>query len=174
MYSQEVKNLLENIIISYNARLKLVKDIIANTYQTLEEFKSKREEISNRLRNALAKSENLRKKDFDRMMEEILTIQTMKEENVKKMLADFHQEEEGVVVKLKGLLEKGEQIKIKDFKKMLTKIKDSQQLREQNISKEVSSEIERMREEVNGMLAAFKKEREKIASVWPKMINKIA
>ena len=130
MNHNEVKNLIENIITSYNVRLKLVENIITNTRKTLEEFKTKREEMSRKLRDSLAKSANLRKKDFNKMMEEILQVQTKREENINKMLADFHKEEEQVVAKLKNLLQKGEEIRIKDFKKMLIKIKNSQEVRE--------------------------------------------
>ncbi|PIP17566.1 MAG: hypothetical protein COX43_03655 [Parcubacteria group bacterium CG23_combo_of_CG06-09_8_20_14_all_35_9] len=165
MNHNEVKNLIENIITSYNVRLKLVENIITNTRKTLEEFKTKREEMSRKLRDSLAKSANLRKKDFNKMMEEILQVQTKREENINKMLADFHKEEEQVVAKLKNLLQKGEEIRIKDFKKMLIKIKNSQEVREKSTGEKVTSEIERMRQEVSEMLTVFKKEREKMVLV---------
>ena len=81
------------------------------------------------------------------------------------MLADFHKEEEQVVAKLKNLLQKGEEIRIKDFKKMLIKIKNSQEVREKSTGEKVTSEIERMRQEVSEMLTVFKKEREKMVLV---------
>lgn len=171
---QEIKNLLQNIIASYEARLQIIRSIIENTEKILGEFRTKREEMSTRLREALAKSTNLRKKDFDGMMGEILTVQAEREENTKRMLADFRQEEERVLIKLKSLLEQGKEIKIKDFKKMLAKIKNEQESREKNTGKEITSEIERMREEVSSMLTGFKKERDKIALEWQDMVNKTA
>lgn len=170
---QEFKNLLQNIITSYEARLKIVGGIIANTHKTLEEFRVKREEISARLREALAKSVNLRKKDFDKMMGEILGIQSGREENIKKILADFHQEEEGVLAKLKSLLEQGDKIKIKDFKKMLFRVKNEQETREKNVGNGVGSEIERLRQEISGLLNHFKKERQNFTLEWQSMISRI-
>jgi len=173
MENQEFKNLLQNIIASYEARLKIVGGIIENTHKTLDEFRAKREEVSVSLREALAKSANLRKKDFDGMIGEILNVQTGKEENIKKMLAEFHQEEEGVLMKLKSLLEQGDNLKIKNFKKILARIKQEQEKRSKNISQGVDSEIEKMRQELGEMLAHFKEERDKMALEWQNVLSKI-
>jgi len=169
--NQEFKDLLQNIVASYEARLQIVKGIIANTRKTLEEFRTRREEISTRLREALAKSVNLRRKDFDKMMGEILEVQAGREENIKKMLDNFRQEEEGVLDKLRNLLERGDELKMKDFKKMLARVKDEQQSREKSVGKGIGSEIEKLRQEVSGLLSHFKKEKEGMALEWENMVR---
>ena len=57
------------------------------------------------------------------MMADIVLKQNEREEQVRKMLADFRREEEMVAEKLRGLLQKGEGIRIKDFKEMMAEIK---------------------------------------------------
>lgn len=166
--NQHVKDLIENIIDSYNVRLKIVKNIIANTHKTLEEFRIKREDLSSRLEDALAKTENLRRKDFDAMMGEVLALQAEREENIKKMLDEFQKQEEHIIKKLKDLSQKKEDIRIKDFKKILASIKNTQEVKEKNVSEKIGSEIERMRQEVSEMLSGFKKEREKLSLLWQK------
>ena len=173
--NQEFKSLLENIIGSYEVRLVIIKEIVANTQKTLEEFRTKREEMSARLGEALSHSVNLRKKDFDGMIGEILNVQTEKEDNIKKMLTEFRQEEEDVLTKLKSLLDKqGDNLKIKNFKKTLGKIKEEQEKRSKNISQGVGSEIEKLRQELDEMLTHFKKERDEMALEWQNVVNKMA
>ncbi|MBU4370203.1 hypothetical protein KKG58_05675 [Patescibacteria group bacterium] len=161
---QQVKDLVESIITSYDTRLKIIKQIIKNTHQTLEEFRKKREGLSKKLQDVLAGAENLRRKDFDIMMGEVLAVQAEKEDNIKEMLVGFQKEEEQIVEKLKSLSQK-ESISIKDFKKTLASIKNTQEVREKNVSEKVTLEIEKMRQEIGDMLAGIKKEREKMGII---------
>jgi len=167
------KNLAKEIVASYETRVRVIKDIIQDTHKMLESFKKKREQMSKQLRKTLSKSESLRKTDFNKMMADILATQLKREKNVKQMLTDFQKEEEEVAARLRKLLEKGENIRIKDFKNMLAKIKQEQQKQEQATSLGVGDQLERMQAEVHGMLAAFKQEREKIACEWKKVLPNI-
>ena len=120
----------KDIVASYEARLKVVQATVEDTKRLLEEFREKRERMSQELKEALSKHESLRKKDFDKMMEGILVAQSSREENVKQMLADFQEEEMAVVRNLREMLKGGEKLRLKDFKKTLTKIKEEQEIRE--------------------------------------------
>ena len=171
--ANDLKKLAEEIVLSYEARIGVVKEIVEDTHKMLEDFRQRREEMSKALREALAKSECLRKTDFNRMMAEILVVQLRREENVKQMLADFRREEEEVAMRLRKLLERGEEVRIKDFKRMIAKIKEEQREREKATSLGVKDQLERMQAEVYTMLATFKQEREKMASEWKKVLASI-
>ena len=164
-----LKNLAEDIIVSYDARVKMVGEIVEDTRKMLDEFKGKRQEMSDNLREVLAKSESLRKKDFSAMMQDILLTQHKREENVKKMLADFREEEVRVAERLRELLKRGEELRLTDFKKTLIHIRQDQASREANTGEQVRVELATMQSEVYKMLEAFKREREAVAAEWSKV-----
>ncbi|MEW6407887.1 MAG: hypothetical protein AB1465_04310 [Patescibacteria group bacterium] len=164
----------KDIIASYEARLKVVENIVEDTRRLLEEFKAKREKMAKELKEALAKHESLRKKDFDKMMEDILATQKTREENVKTMLADFQNEEMAVVQSLREMLKRGEKLRLKDFKKTLTKIKERQEIRQKEAPHRMGEELIQMQSEVKEMLENFKKEREKVALEWRSLTTLMA
>ena len=165
----DLKNLAEDIIASYDSRVKVVGEIVEDTHKILDGFREKREEMSDNLREVLAKSESLRKKDFSAMMQDILLTQQKREENVKKMLADFREEEARVAERLRELLKKGEELRLADFKKTLVRIRQDQTGREANTGEQVRAELATMQSEVYKMLEAFKKEREAATAEWKKV-----
>ena len=156
-------------MVSYDARTKFVNEIVEDTHKMLDGFRGKREEMSDNLREVLAKSESLRKKDFNIMMRDILLTQQKREENVKKMLADFREEETRVAEQLRELLKRGEEIRLADFKKTLGRIREDQVVREANAGEQIRIELAKMQDEVYKMLETFKKEREGAASEWQKV-----
>jgi len=102
-------------------------------------------------------------------MGDILITQSEREENVKKMLADFQEQEMAVVGNLREMLKGGEKLRLKDFKKTLAKIKTEQEVRERESPGRIRIELAQMQSEVKEMLENFKKEREKVASEWKEM-----
>ncbi len=164
----------KDIVASYEARIKVIQAIAEDTKKLLEEFREKRERMGQELKEALSQHESLRKKDFDGMMEDILTAQKTREENVKQMLADFQDEEMKVVEGLREMLKRGENLRLKDFKKTLAKIREEQEIRQKETPNQINEEIARMRYEVQEMLENFKKEREKLASEWGGLVTLMA
>ena len=164
----------KDVVASYEARIKVVQAITEDTRRLLGEFRQKREKMGQELKEALAGHESLRKKDFDKMMEDILMTQKTREENVKTMLADFHSQEMAVVGNLREMLKKGEKLRLKDFKKTLTKIREEQEIREKESSGGIQVELAQMQSEVKEMLENFKREREKVAGEWKTMVALMA
>ena len=159
----------KDIVASYEARINVVRAIVEDTRKLLEDFRNKREKMSQELREALAQHESLRKKDFDKMMGDIMLLQSEREENVKNMLADFENQETQVLGGLKVMLQRGEKLRLKDFKKTLAKIKGEQEARQKEAPERINEEVLRMRSDVQLLLENFKKEREKVASGWKEM-----
>jgi len=162
----------ESIITSYEARIKVIQAIAEDTTNLLEEFRNRREKMSHELKGALAQHESLRKKDFEKMMEDILIAQKKREENVKQMLVNFQEEEMAVIKNFRKMLKKGKKLRLKDFKRTLDKIREKQEAREKEgkeSSGRIQTELTQMQSEVKEMLENFRKEREKVALEWRKI-----
>ena len=132
--ADDMKRLTNEVVFSYESRISEVGIIIDNTYRILEEFKTKRNEMSNQLKENLAKKGSLRKKDFDSMMEEILSRQDEREKQVKDSLRTFLEEQKEVAQTIKKNLAEGEKVRIDDFKKILQDIQTRQKARENKVS----------------------------------------
>ncbi len=166
-----LKDLASDIIASYETRVKVVGAIIEDTHKVMDDFKEKRETMAKELQETLAKSESLRKTDFDRLMADVVSRQNERETEVRNMLETFRKEEEMVAEKLKNLLKKGEEIRIKDFKKMMADIKHEQEKRAKATGESVTAELQDMRQEVHTMLDNFKTERQSVATAWHEMLG---
>ena len=91
--AQDMKNIVEDIISSYETRLVGMGVIFDTTHQLLRGFqdsfidkKQEREKLTVELRNNLAKNNSLRKNDFDNMMQDILSTQDKREKEVRNLL----------------------------------------------------------------------------------------
>jgi arginyl-tRNA synthetase len=129
----EVKNLLKGYL---NQQREMAHTLRGN----LAKFK-----------DALAKGEVQRVKECHEMIKEVITNQDARKEDVTSKPKEFQKEQQEMVKKLKELLAKGRDLRIRDFKSMLEEF---------NIShKERITRREERREEVQGMLGNFKKKR---------------
>jgi len=163
---RDLRDLAHDIIAAHDTRVKIVGEIIEDTHRMMANFKTKREQMARELQKLLAKGESLRKKDFERMMVDIIDTHAKREEEVREMLESFRTEEEEVQEKLRGLLKKGEEVRIRDFKKMMIEIRQGQEKRLQATGDSVTDQLRRMQEEVHTMLDNFKTERQSVASAW--------
>lgn len=168
---RDLKDFAKDIIAAHDTRVKIVGEIIEDTHQMMANFKTKREQMAMELQKLLAKGESLRKKDFERIMVGIIDAHAKREEEVKEMLENFRREEEIVAEKLRNLLRKGEEVRIKDFKKMMVEIKQGQEKRIRATNESVTDQLQRMQEEVHAMLDNFKTERQSVASAWHEMLS---
>ncbi len=168
---RDLKDLVEDIIAAHDTRVKIVGEIIGDTHQMMANFKTKREQMAIELQKLLARGESLRKKDFERMMADIIDTHAKREEEVREMLENFRNEEEMVAEKLRSLLKKGEEVRIRDFKKMMIEIKQGQEKRIEAANESVTDQLQRMQEEVHTMLDNFKTERQSVASAWHEMLG---
>jgi len=153
--ADDIKRLTKEVVFSYESRISEVGIIIDNTYRILEEFKTKRNEMSNQLKENLAKKGSLRKKDFDSMMEEILSRQDEREKQVKDSLRTFLEEQKEVAQTIKKNLAEGEKVRINDFKKILQDIQARQKGGENEVSmmlKEFQKEHKEMAESLRTLL----------------------
>ena len=126
----EVKNLLKGYI---NQQKEMARALREN----LAKFK-----------DALAKGDVQRVKEFQEMIKDVLTDQDARKEEVTSKLKEFQKERQEMAKGLKALLAKGRSLRIKDLKEML------QEFRAQH-KERLAQQIERGRE-VNRMLERTK------------------
>ncbi len=152
---EDMRILAQEIVSSYESRISTIGVIIDNTHQILEEFKTKRNEMSSDLKETLAKEESLRKKDFDNMMKDILSSQDGREKEVRDLLKTFLAEQKEIAETIKKNLAEGEKVRINDFKKMLQDIQARQKAGENEVSmmlKEFQGEHKEMAESLRSLL----------------------
>ena len=92
----DLKDVVEDIVTSYEARIQSIASIFDTTHQIFEGFqdsfldaKQEREKVNAELRENLARNESLRRKDFDNMMNSILSSQDGREKEVRNLLKDY-------------------------------------------------------------------------------------
>lgn len=168
---EDMKNIVENIISSYETRVQSISSIFDTTHQLLEGFqdsfldmRQEREGLKLELRENLAKVESLRKKDFDNMMQGILSGQDEREKEVKHLLKNYLNEQKKMAYalrdnlsKVKDALAKGEAGRIKEFQEMIKKILGKQDER---------------KEEVTSQLKDFQKEQKVLAERLKELLAK--
>ncbi len=161
LLAEDMKNIVENIISSYQARIQSIGAIFDTTHQLLEGFqdnlldtRQEREKINTELRGNLAKNESLRKKDFDNMMRDILSAQEKREKQVRSLLKDYLNEQKEMantlgesLGKAKDALAKGEAQRVKEFQTAITEILAKQEQRKQEVSSELK-EFQRNQQEM--------------------------
>jgi molecular chaperone DnaK (HSP70) len=167
----EMKNIVENILSSYEDRIHDVSSIIEGSHQILEDFqdsildtKEEREKINTQLRDILARNESLRRKDFDNMMRGILSTQDEREKEVRNLLKGYLKEHKNMVQELrvnlgkfKDSLARGEVERVKEFHEMI---------------KETLAKQDERKDEVTSRLKEFQKEQKVLASRLKELLAK--
>lgn len=155
--ADDIKNITEEIVSSYESRINTVGAIVEDTHHILEEFKNDRTQMSTELKNTLAKEESLRRKDFDNMMKDVLSRQDEREEEVRGLLKTFLDEQKELAETIKRSMSNGEKMRVDDFRKMIGDIQARQKKRE---------------EEVKLMLTEFQNEYKEMAESLRSLLNK--
>ncbi len=117
-----------------------------------------RESLRN-FRDALAKGESQRVREFETVIKGILVKQEKRKQEVISKLREFQKEQQETSETLRNLLAKGKGLRIKDLKLMLAGFKKARQDR-------IVSQ-EKRRQEVKNLLGAFKSKRAKMVRKQP-------
>jgi len=118
----DLKNLGEEIIASYDMRVKAVGGLVKDTHKMLKGFHTEHKEMSAALRAELAKGEQSRLKDFKTMMSDIEKTLADLTKNVANMIKGFQKDHKVMADELEASLEQGETERLKDFQKMMSDI----------------------------------------------------
>lgn len=176
--ADQMKAVTYDIISSYEDRISSVESLFSDTHQLLDDFqkalfetREKRDLLSQELREKLAKTESLRRKDFDQMMQAVLKEQSNREKEVRELLGKYIAEQKEVAGTLKESLAdfnkqlvKGEQIRIEDFKRKFAEIKEQQSERQ--------NQVRAMLEDFQLKAGQYCKENEELAKEIRELLSK--
>ena len=147
----DIKTLGEDIVASYDGRVKAIGTLVKDTHNMLKGFRSEHKEMADKLEADLAKGEEYRIKDFKAMMagiqKEIKGIETY----VKNKLKEFSDAHADMSEKLKKELAKFVNDLVKTTKKLMSDIQARQKERNAQVA---------------DLLDSYKTERERMAGNW--------
>ena len=169
--AEDIKDVVEDIISSYESRVYSIGAVFDTTHQILQGFqdsfldtKQEREKLNAELRENLAKNESLRRKDFDHMMQGILSTQDEKEKEVRNLLNGYLNGQKEMaqalrenLKKFKDSLARGEVGRVKEFQRMIKGILARQDAR---------------REDVTSNLKGFQNEQQEMAKRLKELLSK--
>jgi len=176
--AEYMKNTVNDIISSYETKIRSVGAIFDTTHQLLQTFqdsfldtKQQRERLKEQLRENLAKNGSLRKKDFDNMMQEILSNQEKREKQVRDLLNSYLNSQKEMahslrtnLDKVKDALAKGQVQRAREFQAAIKDILANQEKRKQQAIfrlREVQQEQQQIAKRLEELLAKGKELRTK-------------
>ena len=136
---EEKKDLIGEIIDSYEMRTKTIGTLMRQTIRLLKDYQRQQEEMAQELRDGLAKTEFLRKKDFDNIMEAIWRKRSEREKKAHQVLESFLREEKEMIDDLRESVDSGKLVKIEDFMVLKERILNRQREREKKVSQILKS-----------------------------------
>jgi len=129
-----MKDITRQLIDAYEMRVQTVKSLMDQTSSMFMEFQKEIQEMLETLRQNLAKSESLRKADFDRMIDDILSRRLQTCHELEMTLLAFHQEEGEMIRTLRNMVEAPDgSSQLTGISKIHQDIVSRQQQREQDI-----------------------------------------
>jgi len=134
-------------------REKEVRGLLNTYLNEQKEMAQVLRENLEKFRNSLAGGEVGRVKEFQAIIKEVLSKQEKRKEEITSKLKDFQKEQQEMAKRLKELLAKGRELRIKDFKSML---------KEFNVQRDERLMLQKSRkQEVAKMLSGFREERQR-------------
>ena len=153
---ENLKDLANSIIDSYEMRVKTVNDLMEQAYHFLEGFHAELQEMIVQLKENLAKSESLRRKDFDRMMSGLTARRSAREEEAEKVFQNFQEEEKEMIGRLRNVMVQGDRSNPDDMEIIKEDILSRQKERETgivNALKRIQMEQEELKTALKKLLA---------------------
>ena len=155
---KDFDSMTQGVLSAQEEREAEVKNLLKGYLNQQREMARTLRENLTKCKDALAKGDVQRVKEFQEMIKEVFANQDARKEEVTSKLKEFQKEQQEMAKRLKTLLAKGRGLRIKDLKSML------QEFRTQH-KERLAHRIER-RKEVNKMLGTFKQERKETTQNW--------
>ncbi|MBL7205926.1 MAG: hypothetical protein ISS63_16595 [Desulfobacteraceae bacterium] len=153
---EDLRALANSIIDSYEMRVSTVNGLMDQAYHFLKSFQMELEDMIVRLRDNLAKAESLRKKDFDRMISDVIERRNQTEQEAKQGLKLFQEQEEEMIGRFRKIVLGGSSSALQDMEAIKEDISRRQKEREKNIIKALKRlqiEQEELRVALKNLLA---------------------
>jgi len=155
--SSEFHNLIEEIVNSYEVKVKAVLYLIKQVVQKVKIFHKEQIKMSDKLKDILARNQSLRRKDFDTMIANIRIQQAQREKEITQMVENFYEEEKEMVARMREMLSGKTPCTLKEFEFLRKKMLEHPKERERQLSR---------------MLKNFHRDQEQLAWALRKLIEK--
>ncbi|MBI5187697.1 MAG: hypothetical protein HZA07_01295 [Nitrospirae bacterium] len=170
-FTEEMKDIVENIVSSYETRIQGIEAVFDTTYQLLKGYNElsldtgqERGKVEAELRESLARNSSLRRKDFDSMMRGILSMQDEREKELRNLLKSYLNEQKGAAQALRDNL--------REFRNSLV-IGEVQRIKKfQILSQKILARQDERKEEVTSKLKEFQRERKNLALRLKNLLSK--
>lgn len=167
----EMNDTIKNEIFSLANEIQSINSISDVTHQLIEDFqdsfidqKQEREKANIELRENLAKNNSLRRKDFDKMLKEIIAIQDESEKEVRSMVKVYLNEQREITHSLIENLGKFKNACIRGEFQEIKKLYD--------LIHQINSKQEKKKDVVTSKLKEFQKEQQKFTSQIKELLIK--
>ena len=151
MVTRNLQGVAQGIIDSYQMRVKTVGNLMLEAAEALKNLQLEQQELIYELRELLAKSQSLRKKDFDTKMKTILSQRREGEEEVVGAIEEFHRWGERMLTELRRFFSNDKPLTREDFADLKEIILFRQEERERETAR-VLREFHREQEELRTAL----------------------
>jgi hypothetical protein len=111
----DIKRLVEENINSYQAKLESITRFMEEAADLVQRISEEQDQLAMKLRDMLAKSQCLRKKDFDYMFCPVKEKRKAGFERVSGAIEEFRQGEYKMIAELYGFVAPGSNMKLADF-----------------------------------------------------------
>jgi hypothetical protein len=146
---KDFDNMMQGILSTGDEREKEVRNLLRSYLNEQKEMAQVLRERLEKFKDTLVRGEVQRVKDFQGMFKEILAKQEKRKEEVTSKLKEFQKDQQEMAKRLKEILAKGRELRIRDLKLMLKEFEAQH--------KERLARQEERREEVGNLLGEFHK-----------------
>jgi uncharacterized phage infection (PIP) family protein YhgE len=163
--ASDVKKLSEDVISSYDLRVKAIGELVSDTHNTLKGYQDDRKKMTSDLRKNLeeAKTERL-KAEADRLKTFRSIMEDTKKflDDVKKFVSDMSEETENLMNQIRA----EHKNRNKEVLELLEKSEKERKIMSDELIGEIQARQDERNKEVLDLLHEFKTEREKMAANW--------
>jgi len=182
--ADDIKKLGEDIVASYDLRVKSIGELARDTQNMLKGFQGEQKKMAAELRRTLEQGEADRLKASESLKNEIQAEQKNRNKAVADLLEKFAKDHEDMAAELRRTLEQGEADRLKASESLKNEIQAEQKNRNKAVAdllekfakdhEDVADELRktlkegevvRLKEVLN-LLQEFKTEREKMSANW--------
>jgi hypothetical protein len=156
--ADDIKKLSEDIIASYDLRVKGIRELTKDTHNTLKGFQDEHKKMATDLRNNLEKGEADRLKDFKSMMGDAKKFVG----DVKKFVSDMVEETGSLMNQIRA----EQKNRNKAVSDLLEKFAKDHEVMTKSLISEIKARQDERNKEVLNLLQEFKTEREGMAANW--------
>lgn len=121
---KDFDRMMQAILLAQEGREREVKDLLDAYFNEQQEMSRNLRGMLDGVRKSLSQGETQRIREFQELLKDILAKQDQRKAGVTAKLKEFQEEQKALAARLKTLLTKGRELRIKDLKAMLSEFKE--------------------------------------------------